>query len=84
MKYIAQAKEVATAMATAWINFVTSLDPNGKNGLPGGTVWPAYNASGDAGQDLIWDLGKCHVESDDWRKEGIAWWIGHALSVLGN
>jgi len=82
--YITQSKDVSEAMSSAWINFVTGLDPNGAAGLPDGIVWPAYDASGDVGQDLVWDLGESTVESDDWREGGIAWFIDHSLSVFGN
>ena len=58
--YTAKAKALATTMATAWVNFVNHLDPNGKKGLglPGGSTWPKYDtgAGGGVGQNVIWDL----------------------------
>jgi carboxylesterase type B len=83
-EYTAQAKEVSRAMGTAWINFVTSLDPNGKSGLPNGTIWPGYSSLGGVGKGLVLDLGEIFVEDDGWREEGIAWFIKYALSVFGN
>jgi|SRR5688572_11318438 carboxylesterase type B len=83
-KYTTQAKEVSRAMGSAWINFVTSLDPNGPAGSPNDTVWPEYRSLSGIGKGLVFDLGKIYVEDDDWREEGIAWFIEHALSVFGN
>ncbi|KAK0392715.1 hypothetical protein NLU13_2210 [Sarocladium strictum] len=83
--YTTQARELSKAMGSAWVNFITGLDPNGAEGLPNGIIWPAYSASGKIGQDLVWDLGEKSVaESDDWRQEAMAWFIDHALSVFGD
>ena len=84
-RYIAKAKAVSTAMGSAWINFVTSLDPNGDGEeLEYGVVWPRYDASKDVDQNVVWDLKGSPAESDDWRAEGIEWFIRHALSVFGS
>lgn len=86
--YTAKAKALATTMATAWVNFVNHLDPNGKKGLglPGGSTWPKYDtgAGGGVGQNVIWDLAGGAIEIDDWRAAGIKWLMEHALSVFGN
>lgn len=83
-EYIAQAKEVALAMATTWINFITGLDPNGPSALPNDTIWPEYGSSDGTGENMVFDLGDIYVEDDDWREEGIAWLIEYAQPVFGN
>ena len=84
-EYVTQANEVSVAMGTAWVNFVTSLDPNGKSGLSDEVAWPEYSSSNEgAGESMVFDLDNIHVEVDDSREEGITWFIEHALSVFGN
>jgi carboxylesterase type B len=83
-EYIAQAKNLSSMLSTAWVNFITVLDPNGAHGLPDGTMWPLYDAAGKVGQVIVWDLGESTIETDDWRTDGIAWFIDHALSVFGS
>ncbi|KAJ6446227.1 prefoldin subunit 2 [Purpureocillium lavendulum] len=86
--YTARAKALAITMATAWVNFINYLDPNGKNGLGfrHGARWPKYDtgAGGGVGQDVVWTLEGGAVEVDDWRAAGIEWMMDHALSVFGN
>ncbi|KAK3292126.1 Alpha/Beta hydrolase protein [Chaetomium fimeti] len=78
---------LAKTMSTGWINFVTGQDPNGAEGLglPGGVSWPAYNASvgGGVGQNLVWSDKGSYVETDDWRVEGINYFIENSLRVFG-
>lgn len=71
-------------MSTAWVNFITGLDPNGALGLPHGTMWPLYDVAGKIGQGIDWDLREIAVERDDWRADGMAWFMEHALSVFGS
>ena len=63
---------------------MTGLDPNGQGGLPDGVVWPEYGSGGDVGQDLVLDVGESYVEDDDWREEGMAWFMKYALTVIGS
>ncbi|OAA61265.1 Carboxylesterase, type B [Niveomyces insectorum RCEF 264] len=85
---------LSKTMSTAWLNFVTGLDPNGKqdgsasSGLPllgGSTLWPVYNATteGGAGHNIVWRVNGSHVEPDTYRAEGISWMIDHGLDVFG-
>lgn len=79
--------DLAKAMSTAWVNFVTGLDPNGAEPakLP---AWPAYNltAGGGVGQNIVFAAkgNGSYVEIDDYRVEGINWMIENSLTVLGN
>ncbi|KAK4119197.1 alpha/beta-hydrolase [Parathielavia appendiculata] len=77
---------LAKTMSTAWVNFITSQDPNG-NGLDlqGGAVWPVYNASigGGVGQNLVWSDRGSYVEMDSWRAEGINYFIENSLAAFG-
>jgi hypothetical protein len=75
-------------MSTAWVNFVTGLDPNGADGLDidGVTSWPAYNTTegGGVGKEIVWSTNGSRIVWDSWRVEGINWLIENALPVFGN
>lgn len=74
-------------MSTAWINFVTGLDPNGKGGhrFSKKSNWPVYDVSkGKSGKGVVFDLDGSSVEADNWRAEGMAWFAKHSLDVFGN
>ncbi|GKT63618.1 carboxylesterase family protein [Colletotrichum tofieldiae] len=81
--YTTKAVALAKTMSSAWINFFVALDPNGAPGLG---AWPVYDTAGEAGvgSDVVFGIDGAVVETDDWRKEGMDWMIGHALDVFGN
>ncbi|KYK54974.1 carboxylesterase family protein [Drechmeria coniospora] len=87
-EYTAKAKALSTTMATAWINFVNHLDPNGKDGLglANNDVWPKYDrlTGSGVGNNIVWDVNGNYVELDDWRLEGMNWMITNGLSVFGS
>lgn len=78
---------LAKTMSLAWVNFVTSLNPNGAKGLdlPHGANWPAYNIAdgGGVGRNVVWDVNGSYVEWDAWRTEGINWMVKNSLAVFG-
>lgn len=78
---------LAKTMSTSWINFITGQDPNGPEGLslPGELSWPAYNVTigGGVGQNIVWSDKGSYVEVDDWRVEGINYFIENSLPVFG-
>lgn len=86
--YPRKAKALAKTMSTAWINFVTGLDPNGKKGLvcKGDLEWPIYttSAGGGVGEEIVFDVEGSYVETDDFRAEGINWMIENSLAVFGS
>lgn len=86
--YPGKAKALAKTISAAWINFFTTLDPNGDGGLgiDGVRKWPSYDASGGrgAGKDIVWDIDESFVEVDDWRAKGMKWLIEHSLAVFGS
>ncbi|KAK7424153.1 hypothetical protein QQZ08_008759 [Neonectria magnoliae] len=85
--YPAQAKALATVISSAWINFVTGLDPNGKKGhlFSKKTTWPVYDVSrGKTGKGIVFDVNGSFVETDDWRADGMGWFAEHGLTVFGN
>ncbi|KAF5667619.1 triacylglycerol lipase II [Fusarium heterosporum] len=85
--YPADAKAMAKTISSAWINFFTTLDPNGDSGseIFGGKEWPVYELSdGPDGKGVVFNINGTHVEVDDWRSEGMAWMAKHALPVFGN
>lgn len=75
---------LAKAMSNAWVNFFTSLDPNGPGGLD--VEWPVYNATagGGVGKNMVFDVNGSYVEWDDFRAEGINWLSENSLSLFGN
>jgi carboxylesterase type B len=85
--YQQRAKDLSKTMASAWVNFVVRLDPNGGNGnlADGGSSWPVYNTSvGDGvGEELVWSLNGTYIDLDDYRKDGMEWMMDHMLSVFG-
>ncbi|KAJ4325893.1 hypothetical protein N0V84_003279 [Fusarium piperis] len=85
-EYPAKAKALAGTISSAWINFFTGLDPNGKNGLPGSPEWPAYAipSGGSDGEGIVFNLEGSLVEADDWRSGGMDWMNEHGLTVFGN
>jgi hypothetical protein len=83
---------LAKTMSTAWVNFVTGLDPNGAApggglGLAGGSPWPSYNATsgGGVGRGVVWSVNGTgsYVEPDSFRAAGIHWMIDNCLAVFG-
>lgn len=83
-KYIIQVKEVLRVMGLVWINFVISFDFNGLVGFLNDIVWLEYRFLSGIGKGLVFDFGKIYVEDDDWREEGIVWFIEYVLLVFGN
>jgi hypothetical protein len=84
--YTEKAKALSVVMSSAWINFVVSQDPNGKEGRLGRDLtWPVYDPSvaDGVGEEIVWTLGGSHVGTDDYRKEGMEWLILHMLDVFG-
>jgi len=79
---------LARTISSAWINFVTGLDPNGEKGLslPGGAEWPVYNATlgGGVGENIVWSINGSYVEWDSYRAGGINWMMENALAVFGS
>lgn len=75
--------QLAKTISSAWINFFVGLDPNGAPGLGS---WPVYetNDDGDVGSDVLFRLDGTTIETDDWRAEGMNWFIEHGLDILGN
>jgi carboxylesterase type B len=75
-------KAVAKQVASAWINMINDLNPNGP-GLQ--SEWPIYNASvgGGDGQNLVFKKDGVVVEFDDFRAEALKWFSGHFLTVWG-
>jgi carboxylesterase type B len=82
-EYIAQAKALSGTMNKAWINFFAGVDPN-SDGTD--VAWPEYDAEagGGAGQNIVFDLEGSHTEWDDYRAEGMNWFIKNALTVFGS
>ncbi|KAK0389867.1 hypothetical protein NLU13_3440 [Sarocladium strictum] len=81
-EYTAKAKKLSGLMNKAWINFFVDQDPNG-----GGVgSWPVYDADagGGLGQNIVFDLEGAHPEWDDYRAEGMHWFIKNALAVFGS
>ncbi|KAI1844334.1 hypothetical protein JX265_010237 [Neoarthrinium moseri] len=78
-------KDLALTMSTSWINFFVGLNPNGETVSP---AWPAYDTSvgGGVGQNVVYTVRNngSFVETDDYRAEGINWFIQNALTVFGN
>ncbi|KAI3332345.1 alpha/beta-hydrolase [Xylariaceae sp. AK1471] len=79
-------RELAAAISSAWINFVTALDPNGSGSTLLNVTWPRYSAAagGGVGQDIVWRVDGSFVEFDDYRAPGMKWLADHSLDVLGN
>ncbi|KAI1330826.1 alpha/beta-hydrolase [Xylariaceae sp. FL0255] len=74
-------ERLASIMSSAWVNFVTDLDPNGKSGCGlHGVVWPSYR---HAAQGIVWSVNGSYVEFDDFRARGVQWMIDNALDVFG-
>ncbi|KAI1485215.1 Alpha/Beta hydrolase protein [Biscogniauxia mediterranea] len=76
-------KELALTMSTAWINFFTTLNPNGDAASP--AWWPQYDTAvgGGVGQHMVWSANGSYAEMDDFRAEGINWIVEHALDIFG-
>jgi carboxylesterase type B len=79
---------LAKTMSNAWVNFVTTLNPNGAAGLslPGGATWPVYNttAGGGVGEEIVWSTDGSYIEMDSWRAAGMNWMAYHSRTVFGN
>ncbi|KAF4981579.1 hypothetical protein FZEAL_2645 [Fusarium zealandicum] len=86
--YLAEAKALAKCMSSAWISFITTLDPNGKRSLclSDGKEWPVFDISADdaTGEGIVFDVNGNFVEVDDWREKGMSWMSEHGLNVFGN
>lgn len=82
---IAANRDLAFTISSAWVNFVTGLNPNGDNVKP---TWPTYDlaAAGGVGQNMVFAVeGQgSHVEIDDYRAEAINWIIENGLTVFGS
>jgi carboxylesterase type B len=68
-------KNLAHAVGQAYIHFVNDLDPNGKKGAKYGEKkilpeWPVYDLKKPT--NMVLNATKNWVESDTWRREGIA------------
>jgi len=65
-------------MQRMWISFVHSQDPNDHElteedisaPVP---LWPAYKR--DEGEIIVLQANSTHVEKDDFRKEGMEFWM---------
>jgi hypothetical protein len=59
------------------------MDPNGAGLEP---AWPVYNATtgGGVGSNIVWAVNGSYVEVDDWRAEGMNWFIENSYAVLGD
>ncbi|KAK8139825.1 Lipase 1 [Apiospora sp. TS-2023a] len=81
---IAANRDLAFTISSAWVNFITGLDPNGDNVKP---AWPSYDlgAAGGAGQNMVFAVeGQgSHVEIDDYRAEAMHWMAENSLAVFG-
>ncbi|ORY62084.1 Alpha/Beta hydrolase protein [Pseudomassariella vexata] len=79
-------KDLAFTMSTAWINFITALDPN--KGAAVEPAWPVYSEGTgvDVGQNLVFSVkdGGNYLEDDDYRAEAIGWWNENQLAIFGN
>ena len=75
-------KAVAKQVASAWINMINNLNPNGP-GLQ--TEWPIYDArlGGGIGLNLVFKKDETVVEFDDFRAEALQWFSDHFLDVWG-
>ncbi|KAF7555267.1 hypothetical protein G7Z17_g2312 [Cylindrodendrum hubeiense] len=84
--YPAQAKALSKVISTAWVNFVTGLDPNGKGGHRfSKKTWPVYEvSSSSSGKGIVFDIDGSSIETDDWRAGGMDWFAEHSLNVFGN
>ncbi|KAF2192475.1 lipase [Zopfia rhizophila CBS 207.26] len=64
-------KDLSNDIGRAYVNFVVTGDPNGRNnstsGLPN---WPKYAL--DSPKNMVLNSNSSFVEADTWRKEGIA------------
>ncbi|KAK8056832.1 carboxylesterase family protein [Apiospora rasikravindrae] len=78
-------RDLAFTISSAWVNFVTGLDPNGDNVKP---AWPRYDlaAGGGVGQNMVFAVeGQgSYAEIDDYRAEAINWMIENSLTVFGS
>ncbi|KAI1334793.1 Alpha/Beta hydrolase protein [Xylariaceae sp. FL0016] len=74
--------ELAFAMSSAWVNFITGLDPNGENV---GVEWPVYNVTdgGGVGKEIVWSANGSFVELDDFRAGGMKWMADHSVDIFG-
>jgi carboxylesterase type B len=63
-------KDLSTDIGKAYVNFVTTGDPNGRNASSRFPRWPQYVL--DAPRNLVMNSNGSYVEADTWRKEGIA------------
>ncbi|GAA5917748.1 hypothetical protein JCM6882_001313 [Rhodosporidiobolus microsporus] len=66
--------ELAKLMTSQWVSFIHDLDPNG-HGVDGAQSWPDYRS--DASNFVHRRHGSV-VEKDDYRKEGIQFWLDAA------
>lgn len=75
-------KAVANQVASAWINMISDLNPNG----PGLEIdWPIYDADvgGGVGLNLVFKQDETIVEYDDFRAGALKWFSDHFLDVWG-
>jgi carboxylesterase type B len=63
-------------ISAAWISFVHDLDPNGASAYTGLPTWPEY---GDDANSIVFNGYGSHIESDDYRSEGIEYIIDKVL-----
>jgi carboxylesterase type B len=65
-------QDLSKAIGKAYVNFVNRFDPNPPAGNEGASStlpqWPRYL---DKAVNMVLNANNTHVESDDWRKEGI-------------
>ncbi|KAG6011921.1 hypothetical protein E4U54_007839 [Claviceps lovelessii] len=84
-QYTARALALSKTMCAHWINFIVDLDPNGHN-HDAEPVWPVFAAQdeGGAGRGLVFALEGPRVAWDDWRTEGINWFMENDLGLVGS
>lgn len=72
---------LAKLMSSSWAAFIHDLDPNGFSGrFAAAGPWPVYSTTEP--RNIVWDANAtslAYAERDDFRAEGIAWILEHAL-----
>jgi hypothetical protein len=76
--------DLATLMSSSWISFIYDLNPNNFTGrYAAAEPWPKYSL--ETPQNIVWDANETAlavVEKDDYREEGIAFILGHAMDFM--
>jgi hypothetical protein len=83
--------DLADDMDTAWVRFITMLDPNGPWGVQSSgsntVIWRRFNTTegGGVGREIVWSVNGTgsYVEWDGYRVDAIAFINENALKIFG-